>query len=95
MYFLDCLYLGLLGVGTSLFPPIYVSKCLMYFKALINEVNTSQSQEELKLRGNFNDLELLSRSICRNSTIVFIVHSNRVLCLNTDKCIQNVKSSRW
>ena len=36
---------------------IYVSKCLMYFKALINEVNTSQSQEELKLRGNFNDLE--------------------------------------
>ena len=24
VYFLDCLYLGLLGVGTSLFPPIQI-----------------------------------------------------------------------
>ena len=25
VYFLDCLYLGLLGVGTSLFPPLHTS----------------------------------------------------------------------
>ena len=32
VYFLDCLYLGLLGVGTSLFPPFLYSTLLCIFK---------------------------------------------------------------